>query len=139
MRFEVSAGVVVTRIREGRTELLLLRAARRNDAAHWVFPKGHVEAGESQLDAALRELREEAGVSLESASPLGVTRHRFEGREGPVEKTVHWFVAATGAEVAPTPGTGFAEARWCSLEEAQQLLVHASNRDLAQRALTPDA
>lgn len=56
--FALSAGVFVVRRVEGGWRLLVLRAYR-----NWDFPKGRVEAGETPLDAALRETEEEAGIS----------------------------------------------------------------------------
>jgi 8-oxo-dGTP pyrophosphatase MutT (NUDIX family) len=53
------AGAIVYRT-DPDLEILLVRARRTPD--HWIFPKGHIEAGESAGEAALREAREEAGV-----------------------------------------------------------------------------
>jgi 8-oxo-dGTP pyrophosphatase MutT (NUDIX family) len=53
-----SAGVVVARRDSGGWFLLVLRAYR-----NWDFPKGRVEAGETPLDAAIRETAEEAAIS----------------------------------------------------------------------------
>ena len=55
------AGAIVFRT-DGPSPRVLLVRARRNPA-DWIFPKGHVESGESSAEAALREAREEAGVS----------------------------------------------------------------------------
>ena len=53
----LSAGVIVVRETALGPRFLLLRSYR-----YWDFPKGHVEQGESPLDAARRETREEAGI-----------------------------------------------------------------------------
>jgi 8-oxo-dGTP pyrophosphatase MutT (NUDIX family) len=54
---ERSAGAVVVRRLEGGWRLLVLRAFR-----NWDFPKGRIEPGETPLQAALREVREESGL-----------------------------------------------------------------------------
>jgi 8-oxo-dGTP pyrophosphatase MutT (NUDIX family) len=63
------AGGVVFRRVGSRIEYLLIRA-RQPDGA-WVFPKGHIERGESDEDAALREALEEAGVHATIVGYLG--------------------------------------------------------------------
>lgn len=55
------ASVVVLRSGVAGTEVLLLKKPRKNDA--WQLPQGGVEAGESIAEAALRELKEEAGIT----------------------------------------------------------------------------
>ncbi|MDD4287389.1 MAG: NUDIX domain-containing protein [Candidatus Peribacteraceae bacterium] len=55
------ASVVVFRRGANGMEVLLLRKPRKNDA--WQLPQGGVEAGESTEVAALRELKEEAGIT----------------------------------------------------------------------------
>jgi NTP pyrophosphohydrolases including oxidative damage repair enzymes len=59
-RRERSAGFVVFTEQEGSRRLYLLL---HYPSGHWDFPKGHVEQGESDLRAALRELREETGLT----------------------------------------------------------------------------
>jgi bis(5'-nucleosidyl)-tetraphosphatase len=55
-----SCGVFVMRRKHGKIEFLLMRHADRLD-----FAKGHIEEGESEMDCALRELREETGISTD--------------------------------------------------------------------------
>ena len=53
MNFEKSCGAIVYRKFHGNTELLLIKHA---NGGHWSFPKGHVEAGETELQTAEREI-----------------------------------------------------------------------------------
>ena len=57
-RGRLSAGVVLVNLANRKLRFLLLRAYR-----NWDFPKGMVEPGESALDAALREVLEETGIT----------------------------------------------------------------------------
>lgn len=72
----VGVGVVV--LREGR--VLVGRRRGSHGAGQWALPGGHLEHGESVLDCAARELREETGLTLVDAQPAPTTSTVFEGR-----------------------------------------------------------
>lgn len=67
------AGSVVFRMEQGSPRYLIISSS--NDL-HWVLPKGHIEPGESDEDAALRELREESGVSGDILARLALQEWR---------------------------------------------------------------
>ncbi len=123
---ESAGGVVVNA--EGRVLVV------SQHGTSWSLPKGHLEEGESPLDAARREIREEAGVSrLEFVRALGsYTRHRLgrDGGEDPSElKTIHLFLFRTDeAELAPIDADN-PEARWVEREAVAGLLTHAKDRE----------
>jgi ADP-ribose pyrophosphatase YjhB (NUDIX family) len=123
---ESAGGVVVNA--EGRVLLV------SQYGTSWSLPKGHLEAGETPLEAARREIREESGVSrLELVRPLGsYTRHRLgaDGGEDPSElKTIHLFLFRTDAtELAPLDSDN-PEARWVGRESVTALLTHAKDRE----------
>jgi 8-oxo-dGTP pyrophosphatase MutT (NUDIX family) len=122
-----SAGAVV--IEEGCC--LLLRRA-----SEWVFPKGHLERGETPEEAAVREVREEAGIDVALDAALGETRYEFRSQDRtPNRKRVDWFLARrTGGAVSHEPI--FAEARFVAIGEALRLLTHESDRRLLEKAVS---
>lgn len=107
-------------------------ALRRSDREEWVFPKGHLEAGESPEDAAIREVLEETGLPIEIVASLGSTRYRF-GSAPAHRKRVDWFLARA-AQRRLTLEPIFREAALLDLQGAEKLLTHRSDRELARRA-----
>src|SRR4051794_23538781 len=96
MRSERSAGVVVFRNDPGGRVFLLLDYGR-----FWDYPKGHVEKGEDDLAAALRELKEETGladVELVDGFREEMTYFFRDKKKGLIKKTVVFFLAQTDSD-----------------------------------------
>ena len=115
-----AAGAVVFRRTPGGIRLLVLRAYN-----NWDFPKGLVEAGEDQLSAAKREVKEETGLSAVEY-PFGE-----EFRETvpyAANKIARYYLAETEEHDIELPiSTALRrpehhEFRWVSLDEAEELL-----------------
>jgi 8-oxo-dGTP pyrophosphatase MutT (NUDIX family) len=115
-----AAGAVVFRRSESGIRLLLLRAYK-----NWDFPKGLVEPGENELDAAKREVREETGLA-ELDYPFGDEFKETVPYAG--NKVARYYLAETDAEkidlpVSPALGRPeHHEYRWVSFDEAEDLL-----------------
>jgi 8-oxo-dGTP pyrophosphatase MutT (NUDIX family) len=115
-----AAGVVVFR-RTGRGVYLLLLRAYNN----WDFPKGLVEAGEDQLVAAKRELKEETGLSGVDF-PFGEEFKETLPYSG--NKVARYYLGETEeveVELRVSPELGRAEHheyRWVAFDEAEELL-----------------
>jgi 8-oxo-dGTP pyrophosphatase MutT (NUDIX family) len=92
---ERSAGAVVFAPTTGGPEYLLLRYGGGN----WGFPKGHVEAGETDVQAAQREVEEETGIPIAAQKLLegfeDDTDYRFRRGHVLVEKDVRFFLIET--------------------------------------------
>jgi len=115
----MSAGVVVVRETPDGWRFLLLRAFR-----HWDFPKGAVEAGETPLEAARREVAEEAGITaldFKWGEDFKDTPPYDRG------KVARYYMATTDSErvvLHPNPTTGeleHQEYRWMRFEDAWDL------------------
>ncbi len=124
-----SAGAVVMN-REGRALLL-----RKAGESIWCLPKGTLEPGEADEEAAVREVREETGLRVKLLRPLTEVRYSFywppDGVN--VDKTVAYFLASPiGGRVRPEPG--FDEGRWVSRSEAMRLLHWPNDREVVARA-----
>jgi bis(5'-nucleosidyl)-tetraphosphatase len=116
----MSAGVVIVSLMERKLKFLLLRAYR-----NWDFPKGIVEAGESPLDAALREVREETTLDDISFDWGLVFMETGPYNKG---KIARYYIARSKEQqillpVNPELGAPeHQEARWVSVDKALGLV-----------------
>jgi len=131
-RDETSAGGVVFRMDVGQPLFLLIRDSYKN----WGFPKGHIEAGEQPEIAALREVREETGLTdLSIRSLVDTIDWFFRFRGQLIHKVCHFYLMETAdATTSPQRAEGITACRWTRFEEAQSLISYANARELLQRA-----
>jgi 8-oxo-dGTP pyrophosphatase MutT (NUDIX family) len=134
-RIDLCAGGVVYRHEQGRVEIAL--AAERDrlrGVPNTRLAKGHVEAGESLEDAALREVREEIGLPAEILAPLGSVEYTFEEGETAVTKTVHFFLMRpTSDETHPLDGE-MQRVYWSPIDAAVDALTFDTERRIAELA-----
>ncbi len=101
MPVERSAGIILFRNKNKR-EYLIIRSSRKfpDRPEFWDFPKGRLEAGETGLEAAKREAREEVGISeIEIIPDFKDTVQYFTRREGKsIPKFVALFLAQTNVD-----------------------------------------
>ena len=142
MEREFSAGGVLVRTIRGRAMLAAIRPRGRERI--WALPKGHIDAGETAAETALREVREETGVEGRLVEKLGDVRYvytaSYEGGSGErVFKVVSFFLLRAGRgridAIDESMRVEVAEARWLPLEEAPRLLSYDGERKMAAKAL----
>jgi len=122
----------------GTIEVAVVHRPRYDD---WCLPKGKLAQGESDLEAAIREVLEETGFHVRVGEPLGTTRYRrfVNGVDRP--KVVRWWAmrASSGAFAA---NDEVDELRWVSLERARTILTSASDltalRRFADSGVSPE-
>jgi len=135
-----AAGIVLFRQVDGQRRYLLLRSALTRRLV-WEFPKGGIEDGESEREAAERELREETGVAVDSYRLRDGFReeehylftHTDGGERSLVVKRVVYFLAETEAADIVISREA-AEFRWLSYAEARDLLRFPEKRRVLERA-----
>ena len=131
---EVSAGGVLYRREADRIEVILAsRRTRRGDLA-WGLAKGGIEAGESKEQAAIREVREETGLTAEIEADLGDTKYMYVWEDVRIRKTVHFFLMRhTGGDVQDRDDE-MEEVRWFPLPRAMKRAAYRGERDVLSRA-----
>ena len=100
----------------------------------WSLPKGHIEAGETTEQAAVREVEEETGISGEILGELGTIDFWFVADGRRVHKTVtHYLMRATGGELSDADVEVTAVA-WVPLPEIAAQLAYPDERGLVDAA-----
>lgn len=127
-----SAGGVVHRETDGRTEILLVH---RRTPPLWALPKGTPDAGETVEETALREAREETGIAVEIEARLRSIRYFFVRSSTRFHKTVHFFLMRPVGGSIDQHDAEFDEVRWTEAHEAVALLTHATERSVVEEAL----
>ena len=121
----IQAGAIAFKIVDKGALILIVRA--KKTPGDWIFPKGHIERGETSEAAALRELEEEAGASGELVGPAGV----LDFQSGKEMVTVEYYLIKFTHDV---PRKETREIRWCEYHEALALLSHPDAAELLKKA-----
>ena len=119
------AGAVVFKLTDKGPRYLLVEAAGTRD--RWVFPKGHLEKGETAADTALREVAEEAGVSARPIRRLQRVEQKQEGEW----ISIAYFLMAYAGRTRPLERRRI---RWLACNEAIEALDLAKSRRVLRSA-----
>ena len=126
LTFVEQAGGIVFRQDSVGIAILLVRAKR--DPSSWIFPKGHIEPGETPRATAVRETREEAGVQGQAITEIGDPQEfEWVGRW----YRVQYFLIRMTSESDETDGR---EKAWFPFDEALDRSSFPSARDLLGQA-----
>jgi 8-oxo-dGTP pyrophosphatase MutT (NUDIX family) len=131
---EVSAGgVLYRRVDHGIEVVLASRRTRRGQLA-WGLAKGGIERGESKEQAALREVREETGLTAKIEADLGDTKYIYVWDDIRIRKTVHFFLMRHTGGDADDRDDEMEEIRWFPLERAIKRAAYRGERDMLVKA-----
>ena len=130
---EFSAGGVVVR---GEDVVVIVPTRRAADGSRVLaLPKGHVDPGETPIQAAEREVREETGIVAEPVHELGETRYWYRRDGRTIGKTVCFYLFSFVEGDTEDHDDEVEEARWISLREARKQLSHTAEREMVDLAL----
>jgi 8-oxo-dGTP diphosphatase len=122
-QIRAAGGLISRRGANGELEILLVHRPAYDD---WTFPKGKLEPGEREEDAAVREVEEETGLRCRLDRELTTTRYRdARGRR----KTVRYWLMTPVAGVLAAANE-IDDARFVSVAEAREILTYERDRDL---------
>jgi 8-oxo-dGTP pyrophosphatase MutT (NUDIX family) len=130
---ELSAGGVVVR----GEEVVVIVPKRRasNGAPVLALPKGHIDPGETALQAAEREVREETGIVAEPVRELGESRYWYRRDGQTIPKSVCFYLFSYVGGDTSDHDEEVEEVRWIALRDAQSELTHAAEREMVGLAL----
>lgn len=114
MEKEKSCGAIVY---NQNNEVLVVK----HNAGHWDFPKGHMEANETEQQTAIREVKEETNIDIELYDNCRYKIH-YSPKEN-VEKTVVFFLAKNLSNDTHKQDAEIANIGWFKYDEAMEVLT----------------
>ena len=116
------------------THAALIGRLDRRGRLLWSLPKGHIEGDETAAQTAVREVKEETGITATVDCPLGTIDYWFVAEDRRVHKTVHHFLLrAEGGELSDED-VEVAAVAWVPLEDIGRRLAYEDERALVARA-----
>ena len=131
---EFSAGGLVVDLAGSEPRGALLGRTDRQGRLLWSLPKGHIEAGETAEQAAIREVEEETGIAGEIVAELGTIDFWFVADGRRIHKTVrHYLMRRVGGELSDAD-VEVDEVAWVPLTEIRRQLAYPDERGLVDTA-----
>lgn len=136
-KLQISAGGVAYRKAAKHIEIALISVG---DEPRWQLPKGLVDKGESTEDAAVREVREEAGIDTEVVERIDKVEYWYFWNEGGqrvrYHKFVYFYLLRYKSGDVDDHDEEVNEARWVEIDEALGLMAFDSERKVVGKART---
>ncbi len=134
-RMQVSAGGVAFRKRKGQVEVAIISVG---ESGRWQLPKGLVDEGESLEAAALREVREEAGIQTEKIQPLDKIEYWYysteRGQRVRFHKFVSFYLLRYVSGDVRKHDQEVNEARWVEIGKAHEMLAFEGEKKMVEQA-----
>ena len=130
---EFSSGGIVIKSRGSKIRILLIK----DPYGKWTWPKGNIDKGETSLDAAKREIREETGLkNIEPLSKIGQTNYFYKRKKRLIYKTVYLYLfKLSGNEKLSIQKREIEDGGWFSEEEALSRIGYKGSKDFLKKAI----
>lgn len=126
LKKETSCGCIITK----NNKVLLVYEKRGN---FWGFPKGHMEEGETEIETALREVKEEVGIDVKINPEKRYAINYIIGNE--IDKTTVLYLATPITEDVVMQEAEIENFKWCSYEEALETLTFDNWKELFKEVM----
>ncbi len=125
MNYEKSCGAIIF----DNNKVLVIQQTM----GHWGFPKGHVEGVETEVETAIREIKEETNLDVEINKSYRYVEH-YSPKED-VEKEVVYFIAKkTGGNIVAQEGE-VQNIEWLNIDEAMRKLTYEGSKNVLKKAI----
>ena len=131
MFHEKSCGAIVYRKFHGNTEILLIKHI---NSGHWSFPKGHVEAGETEIETAKREVMEETAIDV-MIDPTFRETVTYSPKKDTLKVVVYFLAKAKNVNFHRQEDE-IAEIRWVDICYAVNILSYENDKTIVSKAKT---
>jgi 8-oxo-dGTP pyrophosphatase MutT (NUDIX family) len=135
IRLEISAGGVAFRRRRDLIEVALISVG---DERRWQLPKGLVDKKESTEAAAMREVREEAGIDTEGVGRIDKVEYWYFSKHGPeparIHKFVYFYLLKYLSGDVSDHDLEVNEASWVEIDDAIKVLAFDSEKKIVEKA-----
>ncbi len=128
VKHKSAGGIILYGKKELFTPLL------KKKSGGWVIPKGHIEKGETAIDTALREIKEELGFKkinkIKKIAQIDTINYSFKKNniKNSKEVTLFTFYSPINYKLNPLKKEGFVDAKWINVNDAIKLSTYKSEK-----------
>ena len=134
MIFEISAGIIPY-YKKTKEFLLLHYPSIKKGKGHWGFPKGHVEKGETEIQTAKREMKEETGLDIEFIFGFkDEVEYFYKTKERKLSKKKVVFFIGIPKSKEVKLSYEHDNYKWVKYEDALKLLTFENEKKVLKRA-----